>query len=68
MFLLDQQTSFWNLERYQSSKLPKVNVFIENKSKSHHRKSFDLVEQVQWYSKVKAIFMGLPIEKSYFSL
>lgn len=30
----------------QLSKLVKVNVPIENKSKSHHRKSFDLVEQV----------------------
>lgn len=49
------------------SKLLKVNVSIENKSKSHHRRSFDLVEQVQWYPKVKLIFMGLPIEKSYFS-
>lgn len=49
------------------SKLLKVNVSIENKSKSHHRRSFDLVEQVQWYPKVKVIFMGLPIEKSYFS-
>lgn len=49
------------------SKLLKANVSIENKSKSHHRRSFDLVEQVQWYPKVKLIFMGLPIEKSYFS-
>lgn len=49
------------------SKLLKANVSIENKSKSHHRRSFDLVEQVQWYPKVKVIFMGLPIEKSYFS-